>query len=112
VSLRTLLNQPLTVQGVGGSATDEYGNEVLAPAGSAIPEVGYLEQRDSTEYLDGRQTVVSRWVAYLLPESSVVATSYITFGGQTFQVDGEPWHVFNPRTRAVDHIECKLTVVS
>ena len=111
MSVRSLMNQPLVVSPVGGTATDVYGNWVASDLGS-FAEQGYLEQKDTIEYLDDRQTVVSRWTAYLRPESAVTALAHISFNSQTFQVDGEPWHVYNPRTKAVDHIECKLTAVT
>lgn len=112
MSLRSLMCQPLTVQAVGGTTTDEYGNTVPAPIGDPVPEMGYLEQKDTIEYLDDRETVVSKWTAYLFADSTVTAMAYINFEAQRFQVDGEPWHVFNPRVQSVSHIECKLTVVT
>lgn len=112
MSIAALLTQPLQVQAVGGSGTDEYGNATPGAVGDPVTEFGFLEQKDTTEYLDGRQTVVSRWTMFLPANSTVTATGFIAYGEQRFQVDGEPWHVYNPRTRAVDHIEAKLTVVS
>jgi hypothetical protein len=112
MSLARLMNQPLTVQALGGAAKDEYGNTVPGPVGSVVPELGFLEQKDTIEYLTDRQTVVSKWKAFLFPDSTVTALAFINFNAQKFQVDGEPWHIYNPRTKSVSHIECKLTVVS
>lgn len=112
MSLRRLLTQSLTVQPVSGGGTDPYGNDVPTDHGSPIPEKGYLEQKDTVEYQTDRETVVSKWTAYLMPNSAVTPMAYINFEAQKFQVDGEPWHVFNPRTKLVHHIECKLTVVT
>ena len=111
MSLRRLMNQPLTVQAVGKSGDDGYGNTVPVPVGDPVPEFGYLEQKDTIEYLLDRETVVSKWHAALFPDSTVTAAAYINFNSQKFQVDGEPWHVYNPRTKQMSHIECKLTVV-
>lgn len=107
-----LLNQPIQVQALGGTGTDEYGNATPAALGSPVTEYGYLEQKDTTEFQDDRQTVVSRWTVYLPAGSTITATGYVTVGAQRFQVDGEPWHVYNPRTRRVDHVEAKLTEVT
>ncbi len=112
MTLRRLMSQVLTVQPVGAASTDAYGNAVLGSTGAAVQELGYLEQRDTVEYIDGRQTTITKWVAYLTTATVVTPMAYISLGGQRFQVDGEPWHVYNPRTSAISHVECKLTVVS
>lgn len=107
-----MMTQPVTVQPAAYSTVDEYGNSVLGPQGVAVAETGFLDQRGTVEYLNGRDTVVTNWKAFLHPDSVVTALATITFNGQTFQVDGEPYHVFNPRTRMFSHIECTLTVIS
>lgn len=112
MSIEALMNQPLTVQPMGGSGTDAYGNNVPAELGPPVAELGYLEQTDSTEFLEGRQTTVSHWKAFLFTTSVVTAMAYITFGGQKFQVNGAPWAVYNPRTQVVHHIECSLVVTT
>lgn len=112
MSIRRLLNQPLTVQSVAGTATDEYGNTIPAPVGDPVPTVGYLEQKDTIEYLLDRETVVSKWKVFLPAGTAIGPMDYVNFNSQKFQVDGEPEHLWNPRTKSVSHIECKLTVVS
>jgi hypothetical protein len=131
MSINRLMNQPLTIQTVGVTGTDSYGNVTTGPVGSPVATVGYLDQKDTIEYLLNRDTVVSKWIAFL-PSSSITDTfnvlftdifgtigstpigplDYINFGTQQFQVEGEPHHVFNPRTRSVSHIECKLIEVT
>ncbi|WP_354567648.1 hypothetical protein [Glaciihabitans sp. UYNi722] len=106
------MSQPLLVQAMGGAGTDEYGNTVPGALGLPATETGFLEQKDTVEYQTDRETVVSKWTAYLPADSIVTALAQITFNGQVFQVDGAPWPVFNPRTQKVSHIECKLTVVA
>lgn len=109
MSIGRLLRQPLQVQTIG-TAQDEYGNSIPAPI--AVANVlGYLEQKTSKETLLNRDTTVSTWVAYLPAGTVVSALDQILFQDQTFQVTGNPWMVFNPRTQAVDHIECELTVM-
>jgi hypothetical protein len=112
MSIQRLLTQPLTVQSVEGTTTDEYGNTVPTPVGSPVPTLGYLEQKDTIEYLTDRQTVVSKWKAFLPATTAVGPMDYINFESQKFQVDGEPEHLWNPRTKSVSHIECKLTVAT
>ena len=112
MSLNRLMNQPLTVQTVGGSTTDGYGNSVPSAVGAPVAAVGYLEQTDTVEFLLNRETVVSKWKVFFPPATVVGPLDYINFQSQKFQVDGAPWHVFNPRTKTVSHIECKLIVVA
>ena len=113
MSLARLFTQPLTVQAVSTSTLDAYGSVVPGiPAGAGVTVNGYLEQTATVEFLSGRETTVTTWKVYLPAGTSIHPMSYISYLGQTFQVDGEPWLVFNPRTKAVDHIECKLTEVT
>lgn len=112
MSLRRLLSQPLTIQGVGVATVDDYGNAVPGPAGDPVPVMGFLEQKDTIETVLNRETVVSHWHAFLPATTVIHPMDYINFAAQAFQVDGEPEHLWNPRTRSVSHIECKLTVVT
>lgn len=112
MSLQQLLTQPVTVQPMAAGTADDYGNTPLAPSGAPVVELGYLDQKDTVEYLNDRETVVTKWKAFLSARSVVTALATVTFAGQTFQVDGEPYHVFNPRTRLVSHIECQLIEVT
>jgi hypothetical protein len=111
MTVRSLTRQPLTIVPSVQNDVDEYGNAVVGAA-AGVAEFGFLEMKSSQETLLNRDTTVTKWHAILRPDSVVTALSTITFEGQTFQVDGEPWHVFNPRTAVVSHIEVDLTVVT
>lgn len=112
MSLARLMNQPLTIQKVGGSAVDEYGNAIAGALGSPIATVGYLEQKQTVETLNDRDTIVSTWVAYLPANSGIAAFDRINFNGQSFEVSGDPWQVYNPRAGAVSHLQMDVTVVT
>lgn len=112
MSLARLLNQPLTIQTMGVATKDIYGNTIQAPAGVPVAGVGLLDQKDTIEYVNGRDTVVTKWKCFLPASTLIGKLDYINFGGQKFQVDGEPYQVYNPRLRAVSHIECKLIEVT
>jgi head-tail adaptor len=105
-----LLTEPVSIQKINGS-TDEYGNTIPHANGSAVSTVGYLEQKESVETLNDRDTVVSSWTAWLPAGTDVNAFDRLNFSGQVFEVDGAPWLVWNPRKAAQSHIECKLKVV-
>lgn len=112
MSILALMNQPLTVQTVAGTTTDVYGNAVPTAVGSPVAAVGYLEMKESVEMVLNRDTTVSKWTV-AFPASTVIgAFDYVNFNAQKFQVDGQPWQVFNPRTKTVSHIQCKLIVVT
>jgi hypothetical protein len=112
MTLFRLMTQALTVQTIVTTAVDAYGNAIIGALGAPVAVSGFLEQKDTIEFVDARQTTVSKWTAYLPATAAIHPMDYINFGGQRFQVDGEPWHVYNPRTQAVSHIQCKLTVVT
>lgn len=112
MSINHLLTQTLSLQTVGPATTDDYGNTVPGALGAPVTVRGYLEQTTTTEYLDARQTTITQWQAYLPAGTAIHPVDFITYGGQKFQVDGEPWQVYNPRTSAVSHVQCKLVAVS
>lgn len=112
MTLSRLMNQPLTVQSVGPTTTDAYGNAVPGALGAPVATTGFLIQESTVEYLVSRDTTVTQWKAYLPAGTVVGPLDYITYQGQTFQVNGEPFHAWNPRTQSAAFIECRLTVVT
>jgi hypothetical protein len=111
MSLAKLLNQPLELSRRNGATLDEYGNQVTTFYSEPTTVLGYLEQKDSTEFLQDRDTIVSTWTAYLPADTLIGPFDRIGFSSQTFEVDGAPWPAYNPRVRTVSHIVCKLKVV-
>ena len=112
MSINHLLKQALSLQSIGPTTTDDYGNSIPGTLGAPVTVYGYLEQQTTTEYLDARQTTVTRWHAFLPAGTAIHPMDYISNNGQRFQVSGEPWQVYNPRTSAVSHVECTLVEVS
>ncbi len=112
MSLARLMSQPLTVQAMGSTTQDAYGDWIPGAVGAPVAVSGYLEQSSSVEFVLNRDTTVTTWKAYLPAATVITPLSLVNFQAQVFQVDGEPWDVWNPRTKAVDHIECKLIVVA
>lgn len=110
MSLNNLLRQPLTIQKIG-AGTDVYGNTIPTALTTPVAGVGYLEQTESVETLNDRDTVVSGFQAWLPAGTDINAFDRINFDSQSFEVDGEPWHAFNPRTGETSHIVAKLKVV-
>jgi hypothetical protein len=111
MSLAKLLNQPLELHKNSTATLDEYGNQKHTDLGAPIQIVGYLEQVSTMENTLDRDTIVTDWQAYFPADTNVTAFDRIVFGGQTFEVDGAPWQVYNPRVGSVSHIQAKLKVV-
>ena len=112
MTLYRLMSEVLTVQSVGPTTTDDYGNAVPGALGAPVTVYGFLEQQTTVEYLDARQTSVTHWHAFLPAGTAIHPMDYVSDNGQRFQVSGEPWQVYNPRTSDISHVQCQLTVVS
>lgn len=107
-----LFTQPLTVQTIGATSVNSFGDQVIESLGAPVAVLGYLEQTVSVEHLVDRDTTVTTWQAFLPAETVIAHMDYINFQAQKFQVSGEPHYAFNPRTALVSHIVCKLVVVN
>lgn len=110
MSLSRLLNQPLQLQRQGNVTTNVYGDSIVGALAAPVTVYGFLYQQSTREVLVDRDVVVSDWHCHLPASTTVGALDYITFNGQKFQVDGDPHYVYNPRTKQVSHIDCKLVV--
>jgi len=100
------------VQAMGPTTQDVYGDWIPGAVGAPVAVNGYLEQSTTVEDVLNRDTTVTTWKAFLPASTVITPLSLVNFQAQVFQVDGAPWQVFNPRTKAIDHIECKLIVVT
>jgi len=112
MSVQRLMSQPLTVQAMGPTTQDVYGDWIPGAIGDPVPVLGYLEQSTSVEFLLNRDTTITTWKAFLPADTVVTPLSLVNYAAQVFQVDGAPFNAFNPRTKSVSHIECKLIVVT
>lgn len=110
MSLNNLMRQPVTIQKITGTL-DEYGNTIPAALSAPVAALGYLEQSESTENMDDRDTVATGFKAWFPLGTDVTAYDRVNFGTQTFEVIGAPWTVFNPRTGVESHLEAALKVV-
>jgi len=106
------MSQPLTVQAWGIVGQDTYGGNIMGAVGAPVAVSGYLEQSTTVEVVLNRDTTVTTWKAYLPVGTVVTPLSLVNYDAQVFQVDGAPFNAFNPRTKSVSHIECKLIVVT
>ena len=112
MSLARLMSQPLTVQAMGPTTQDVYGDWIPGAVGAPVAVSGYLEQATTVEFVLNRDTTITTWKAFLPVGTVVTPLSLVNYDAQVFQVDGAPFNAFNPRTKSVSHIECKLIVVT
>ena len=80
--------------------------------GSDIPEtlethvMGELQQRSREE----EESAISRtnWVLFLPGDTPIDTNDVVRIDTEEFEVVGDPWHAFNPRTGEIEHVECSL----
>lgn len=107
-----LLTQPATITPrTPGTTKDEYGNTAMVD-GTPFDTVGYFEQTQATEVLVDRQTYISDWLIVLHAGTPVSSADRITHDGQSFELVGPPWPVWNPRLGVVSHIECRSKAIT
>ena len=89
-----------------GTSEDAYGNDVDDfAAGTSRLIRAWIQQDESTEQRDGRDTVTSRWLI-LTNELDLTAKARIIWNGATYVVDGQPEVMFTPQ--GAHHLEAHL----
>jgi len=109
MSISQLLTLPVTIlRRTVAEEIDEFGNEVDTAPAEEVETVGELQQRQRDEQTAGGDVVATTWALYLPADTEIDAGDGIVAGGATYEVDGEPWPVRNPRTGVVSHIEATV----
>lgn len=110
VTFRRLLTDEVVVL-TPTRSPDAYGDEALgypdADSSQAVPAL--LQQTAAQEVTTGRDTQVSDWLLFLLPEVSITGDSRVfrISDGVTFEVLGPPNVLTHPR-KGPHHIEARL----
>lgn len=113
MSLANILNQPITIQTMAAATVaDDYGNKKPAASGSPTSALAFIEQLTSAEDLLNRDTTKTHWRCFLPKGTAIGHLDRITFGSQTFEVDGEPWVVWNPGRQKISHVVCFLVSIN
>lgn len=68
----------------------------------------WVAPEQSDETTDGRIIATTRFVGYFPPCTEIFATSKLTLGTATYEVDGPPQEWTHPRTLAVVGVTAKL----
>lgn len=110
MTLARLLNKTVTVQRRLLGSDDVYGNETQDVV--VVGDVGgYIEQTDETEIRDDRATYISTHLVLLEADTQVGPNDRLEIDGVGYEVIGQPFRPWNPRTRTVPHVECRVRVV-
>jgi head-tail adaptor len=90
MTIASLLTQDVIVYDVTDGAVDDYGNPTQSWAAGAT-ERGRFEQRSGEERSLDQETVISDWVLYLHPDTTVTSRSRVGDAyGRVFEVIGPP----------------------
>jgi len=102
-----LLNQPIQiVRRVSG------GRDAVPTFATAVASTGFITFTQSTERVNDRDVVVTTRECFLRAGTAVGPLDRIIFQSQTFEVDGEPERVWNPRTASESHVRVRLATVT
>lgn len=106
-----LLNQPLQIVRRTAGTRDEYGNTVPAFA-APDPTTGFITFTQSMERVNDRDVVVTSRDCFLRAGTVIGPLDRVLFEAQSFEVDGEPERVWNPRTGSESHLRVRLATVT
>lgn len=84
-------------------------NNPITGYGEAVPTVYYMEQRRADERLEDRDTRITDYLLVLPATATFTARDrFQDADDAVYEVDGDPWHVWNPRTDSLHHIEATV----
>jgi hypothetical protein len=83
--------------------TDDYGMDI--PTVSEVETVCELQQQRRDERSDNGEVSYDTWNIFLLAGEEIETGDSVEVGGEVFELIGDPWPVYNPRTGEISHIE-------
>lgn len=98
-----LLKMPVTLHLRSPGAEDEHGNPVDTETN--VVTVGHVALQRPVEE---DSTVGEQFRLFLKAGEILSGWDAVTAGGFKYEVIGQPWEVFNPRTGVVHHIEADI----
>jgi hypothetical protein len=104
-ALANRLKRPVTIQHQTESGnSDAYGNDI--PTKVDVNVLGELQQRSRDE-AEGTVSQTN-WILFLPANTPIDTNDVVLVGGESFEVIGDPWQAFNPRTGEFEHVEVSL----
>lgn len=110
--IRHLLTKSVEHLAFVAGAVDELGNPVVSwEAPVAIDAYIYKLELAHDEVVRDREVALSTWRLVTDPDRSIGFRDRFRADGLTFEVDGSPHRVWNPRTASDHHVETQLRLV-
>lgn len=95
-----------------GETIDEYNNIVADWSDAARTDHDelpcYIEQRSTTELVNGRDTTVTK-LLFITNELGLTASDRIVWGDNIYEIDGDPAVYYTPA--GAHHLEATLLIV-
>lgn len=102
------MNKTVSVVNLTYNTTDRYGN----PASSVSDEIeypAYIEQVSTLETLNDRETRNTKYLLILPATADIDATSTVTYGLDSYRVNGKP-HILET-SRGPHHLEVEIELI-
>lgn len=110
MSLNRLMDTPCTIVRAA-LVTDRYGATVPDWDDTTTADtICWVNDTSTNEAIDGRDTVTTRWLLYLPPNTDITSFDRVQIAGDTYFVDGNVSQASRPN-KGVHHLECKLLLV-
>lgn len=104
-SFSNLLKRSVTIQRhVESGDTDDYGNDI--PTVVDVKVLGELQQRSRDE-AEGTVSQTN-WVLFLPAKTPIDTNDVVLVDNDAYEVIGDPWQAFNPRTGDYEYVEVSL----
>jgi hypothetical protein len=105
MSIARMINRPCTIiQRVDSGQKDRRGNKKTGTV--EVETVCELQQQAGFRQEDEGAISDTRWTLFLLSDQEIGFNDEVEVDAAgRFEVHGEPWKVYNPRTRTYSHIE-------
>lgn len=107
--LANRLKRNVTIQRHADSGNiDDYGNEI--PTVTTVEVLGELQQPSRSGARGEAEGTISQtdWILFLPANTPIDTNDVVVVDGQSFEVIGDPWNAFNPRTGEFEHVEASL----
>jgi hypothetical protein len=104
-NLANRLKRNVTIQHHTESGTaDVYGTDI--PGVVDVKVLGELQQHSRDE-AEGTLSQTN-WILFLPPNTPIDTNDVVLVDNDAYEVIGDPWQAFNPRTGEFEHVEVSL----
>lgn len=114
MSFPSLLGRPLLIEHREATGVDQYGNEVFGVVATTTTH-GYTEQTAAAEVIVDRHTYTADWLVVVPTGTRLGPHDRVKdddMEDRTLEIMGPPTKAWNPRARAVHHVEARAVEVT